>query len=118
MVKKIGEVLFCVEMLMSVSPAEIKFKVVYNKKTHDVALPATATVSELKAHLQTLTTCPIVTQKLTFKGDVALGSLVCRQMQDLFRGLVCGPVLACSLASYVAQECSRALERLKMMPKR
>lgn len=46
----------------------IEFKVVYNKKTHNVRFPLDETVDHLKEHIESLTNVPVSMQKVMFKG--------------------------------------------------
>ncbi|XP_077979697.1 ubiquitin domain-containing protein UBFD1-like [Glandiceps talaboti] len=53
----------------SATPKEtVDFKVVYNKKKHDVTFGLDETVATLKLHIQTITGVPPAMQKVMFKG--------------------------------------------------
>ncbi|XP_067671189.1 cyclin-dependent kinase-like 2 isoform X2 [Haliotis asinina] len=46
----------------------VEFKVIFNKQKYDVNFPLESTVSQLKAHVQSLTGVPAAMQKLMYKG--------------------------------------------------
>lgn len=48
----------------------VSFRVVFAKQTHEVSFGLDRTISELKSHLEKITSCPVVQQKLMYKGQL------------------------------------------------
>eukprot|EP00041_Stephanoeca_diplocostata_P038850 m.1562147 g.1562147 ORF g.1562147 m.1562147 type:complete len:241 (-) comp25280_c1_seq6:7111-7833(-) len=81
----------------------VKFRVVYKKVVHDIEFGLEKTVKDLKEHLYGITNCPVVSQKLMYKGLLADDeTLKSRKFVNRAKVLLVGPTAEEILATVTA----------------